>query len=165
MARVRRSALPDDVRAVPQPGERVLAWGRDVSGRPVVASDRAVYLPVTPGGERARLAYGEVARAAWADPLLEVVTAAPGQRRYVVDLETPGDLPPAVRERVMSTILLSQRVTIDGTRGALITARRVPGQDAVAWSVVFDPGLDPADPALRARADAAIATLRASAGL
>lgn len=165
MALFRRSAVPDDVRAVLSAGERVLAWARDVSGRAVVASEQALYLPVASGGGSERLAYRTIARAVWSDPLLEVVTAAPEQRRYVVDLATPGEVPPTVRERVMSTILLSQRVPIDGSRGALITARRVPGDEGVAWSVVFDAGLDPADPALRASADAAIKTLRASTGL
>ncbi len=164
MSRFQRHGVPDDVREVLTTGERVLAWGRDVTGRPVVASELAVYLPAAGGGSE-RVAYAGIARAVWSDPVLEVVTAAPDQRRLVVDLETPGELPPTVRERVMSTILLSQRVPIAGGRGALVIARRVPGRDDVAWSVVFDAGLDPADPALRATADAAIRAIRSSTGL
>lgn len=164
MARLRRSSVPDDVRTVPAAGERVLAWGRDLAGRPVVASETALYLPDLDGGHE-RLAYLAIARAAWNDPVLEVVTGAPTQRRHVVDLALPGEVPPTVRERVMATILVSERVPISGGKGALVTARRVPGQDAPTWSVVFDSGLDPADPALRAVADAAIRALRATSGL
>ena len=70
-----------------------------------------------------------------------------------------------MRERVTSTIALSEHVTLSGGAGALITARRAPGAGAVSWNVVFDAGLDPRDPELQARADAAISDLRVATGL
>lgn len=161
---LRRSAAPDDVRSVLPPGERVLAWGRELGGRPVVASAEALYVPDAEGGHT-RLPFGRIAKATWSDPLLEVVLVSPQRRRFALDLSEAGELPPTVRERVMSTIVVSERVAIDERRGALVTARRVPGQEALAWSVVFDAGLDPDDPELRARADAAITALRAVTGL
>jgi len=40
----------------------------------------------------------------------------------------------------------------------------VPGVDALLWQVVWLEGTDPADPALRAQADAHVAALRGSLG-
>jgi hypothetical protein len=52
-----------------------------------------------------------------------------------------------------------------GERGARFVARRVAGSSELRWSVVFDVGLDPADPDLRRRADAILGELRTSLGV
>jgi hypothetical protein len=46
-------------------------------------------------------------------------------------------------------------------------ARRAPGGGVadIAWSIVFDAGLDPGDPVLRQSADRALADLRSSLGI
>lgn len=155
---------PDDVRAVPDRGERVLAWGRDRAGRPVVASEAALYLP-RDGVDPERLPYSGIARATWSDPVLDVVLATTEDGRRRVDLEIPGEVPPTVRERVMASIVVSRRVDLVAGGAALISARRVAGSDRLAWSVSFDAGLDPSDPELRAAADAAITAIRAETGL
>ena len=61
-----------------------------------------------------------------------------------------------VRERVTATVVLQRHVPIAGRRGLRVIARRAPGGDrAVTWVYEFDEGVDPADPAVRAAADAA----------
>ena len=76
-----------------------------------------------------------------------------------------GRLPEVVRERVTASIVIQHHVELVGERGARLLARRVPGTTDLRWSVVFDAGLDPADPELRRRADEALAVLRTSLGI
>ncbi len=159
---------PPAVKALVAPGERVLAWSYARGGAVVVASTLAAYLPdpAGTGGELARVPYEQVASATWDEPVLDVVTVGPRRRRFVVELDQPGLVPETVRDRVTASIVVSERVLLVGTLGARVTARRAPAGDSeVTWHVIFDAGLDPADPALRAAADAAIDTLRASTGL
>ena len=145
----------------------MLAWTYDRGGAVVVASTLAVYVPdPDAAGEPARLPYEQVASASWDEPVLDVVTVGPRRRRFVLELDEPGRVPVIVRDRVTASIVVSERVPLVGTLGARVTARRAPaGDPEVTWNVVFDAGLDPADPALRAAADAAIETLRAATGL
>ncbi len=162
------SATPAEVRAAVGPGERVLAWTVDGSGRPVVASTAALYLPED-GGDSVRperIPYEQVAAATWDEPVLDVVTVGPRRRRFVLQLDEPGMVPLTVRDRVTASIVVSEHVALIGTAGARITARRpLVGAGAVSWNVVFDSGLDPADPQLRAAADEAIVRLRVTTGL
>ena len=58
---------------------------------------------------------------------------------------------------------MSERVELRGELGARIVARRAG--EGLRWTVTFDPGLDPSDPALRAEADAALAELRSTLGV
>lgn len=113
-----------------------------------------------------RIAFETVAAASWEDPVLVVALVGADRRTYRIRLDDPGEIPPTVRERVTASIVISERLLVDGRLGARFTARRPPGGDEeLTWSVLFDPGLDPADPTLRRWADAAIAELRASRGV
>ena len=170
---------PAAVRSVVAPGERVLAWAYDRGGRVVVASTLAVYVPDPEGDGRGdaagdgargdepvRLPYEQVASATWDEPTLDVTTVGPRRRRFVLDLDEPGLVPVIVRDRVTASIVVTEHVSLVGSAGARVTARRSPAGDAeVTWHVVFDAGLDAADPGLRAAADAAIDQLRAATGL
>ncbi|HEY5032134.1 MAG TPA: hypothetical protein VIJ54_06645 [Actinomycetes bacterium] len=160
----RRPGPPAQARQVAAHGERVIAWGRDGLGQPVVATTVALYVPGR-SGDHERLPYETIAAAVWADPTLELTLVGRSRLRHLVRLDEPGEIPPVVRERVTASIALSEHIDLGGGGGARITARRVPGEDGLTWNVVFDPGLDASDPALRARADAAIAQLRSSTGL
>ena len=51
---------------------------------------------------------------------------------------------------------------LDGRRGLRVVARRAPAGDReVTWVYEFDEGVDPADPAVRAVAEDALAAARA----
>lgn len=160
-----RLRAPAEVRARAA-GERVLAWLPSGSSS-LVATDVALLLPE--GSEPARVPWDLVLRAQWAEDSLDVtVQSGPGGRPVVVHVPVTGDistLAGVVRERVNASIVVQDHVTLSGTAGARVVARRVPGSTDLRWSVVFDPGLDPSDPALRAAADAALAELRASLGV
>jgi hypothetical protein len=143
-------------------GERLLAWGSCDDGAFVVATDRSLVLPEPGGGTRA-VRWESVAQASWQDERLEVVETGGGgrgRRTTVLEVLEPGALPETLRERVTSTIVVSEHVDLVGEQGARITARRSPGGADLTWVVTFDAGLDARDPVLREAADAAVARLK-----
>jgi hypothetical protein len=163
--------LPKEVRTrlgIPA-SERIVAWGTGVTGRPdaavyAVASDRALYLDAT--GER--LPWDRISRAQWDEPMLDlVVVDADGQpdRLVRVPLMVGSALPAAVHAQVTESVVVSERLQLGDGASALAVARRSSDADVIWWSIVFDAGLDPKDPELRARADAALAELRAALGI
>lgn len=159
----RRLETPGPVRELLPSDERLLAWGSTLGGAFVVASNRALYLPDVGGATR--VPYETVQTASWDDPVLNVVLVGEDGRHRLVRLDETGDLPAVVRERVTSTVLVTERVALSGAAGALVVARRPPESDDVLWQVVFDAGLDAGDPRLRADAADAVARVRASTGL
>jgi hypothetical protein len=171
--RVRRrfARPPELVRAVAQasadPDERVLAWGALVRDEGwLVATSRGLRrvpadLPLTEAGGVAVLPWHEVASARWTatgdgggrfevTPLTEV---EPGvQARLPVErhaLREAGDLPAVVRRRVDQTVVASRRAPLPAGGGVVLVARRVPGQAAREWTVVFDDDADRSDPVAR----------------
>ena len=83
-------------------------------------------------------------------PLAEVepgVQARQPEVRYA--LRTAGELPRAVRDRVDRTVVTSRRHPLPGGGAVLLVARRVPGQAAREWTVVFDDDTDRDDPVAR----------------
>lgn len=156
---------PREVRDVVGAGERVLAWcPAGAPGTYAIATDAALYVPVP---EPLRLPWDQIAKAAWSEESVLVVEgrrdARGPDRAWRVRLDEPGALPTVVYERVTSTIVVSERVAIDGDLGARVVGRRAG--DGLRWTVTFDPGLDPGDPEIRRRADEALASLRATLGV
>jgi hypothetical protein len=165
LSTLRRSwaRAPEPVRAVLQassdPDERLLAWGvlvRDEGW--LVATSRGLCrvptdLALDHAGEVAVLRWHEIGSAKWTKisdggtfevtPLTEV---EPGvQARQPVEkhvLADAGELPPVVRRRVDQTVVASRRSPLPGGGGVVLVARRVPGQAAREWTVVFDDDAD-----------------------
>ena len=157
---------PELVRAVvqasPDPDERVLAWGtlaRDEGW--LVATSRGLRrvpadLTLDRAGEVPVLLWHEIGSAKWnkiADggtfdvvPLAEVEPGVqarqPVERHVLVDAR---DLPQIVRRRVDQTVVASRRSPLPGGGGVLLVARRIPGQAAREWTVVFDDDADRTD--------------------
>jgi hypothetical protein len=169
----RRFARPPEavraaVAALGDPDERVLAWGALASDDGwLVATSRGLRR-IGAAAESAdasatddALRWHEVGHARWTASesgggtfavtlLTEVepgVQARGPARRFV--LTDSGDLPAVVRRRVDETVVASQRAPLPGGGGVLLVARRVPGQSAREWTVVFDDDADRADPAAR----------------
>jgi hypothetical protein len=64
---------------------------------------------------------------------------------------------------VTASIVVSERVVLTGgdqPAGARITGRRMADDDRLHWTVLFDPGIDPSDPTMRAAADRELARMR-----
>lgn len=145
--------------------ERVVAWGSTSDATQtayVVATERALYL--SSRGER--IPWDRISRAGWVEPDLELVVDGTERPEFMrVHLDDPRDLPAAVHDRVTASVVVSEWVDLANGKGARLVARRASDEDAVRWSVVFDAGLDPADPALRQAADEALRRLRDSLGI
>jgi hypothetical protein len=167
--RVRRKFArpPEEVRAAvaasADPDERVLAWGvlAREAGWLAATSLGLRTVPTDAGDGGDVLRWHEVGSATWqatADgggsftvtPLTEVEPGVqsrlPTRRLVLVD---SGDLPAEVRRRVDQTVMTSRRSPLPGGGGVLVVARRIPGQAAREWTVVFDDDADRNDPASR----------------
>ncbi|WP_409333057.1 hypothetical protein [Trujillonella humicola] len=168
----RRFARPPElvraaVLASADPDERVLAWGELVRGEGwLAATSRGLRrvpagLALDAAGDVGVLPWHEVGSARWsatADgggsftvvPLAEVEPGVqarqPAQRHVLADA---GDLPAVVRRRVDQTVVDSRRSPLPGGGTVLLVARRVPGQAAREWTVVFDDDADRDDPTSR----------------
>ena len=148
-----RAALPVE------PGERVIAAGRDRGEGWVVATERALLA----GGRRTP--WTDVVHVQWDDEqqLLAVDLAPDAGPSMRLALTDPGRLPETVHERVMSSIVLSRRVPVPGGAVRLV-ARRGDGSEETLWQVVPDAGTDLADPRVRDRVEASLLLLRAELG-
>jgi hypothetical protein len=176
--RRRFARAPEQVRAAVENAgvadERILAWGelRGSEGW-LVATSRGLRTLGPDGSALDLLRWYEVALARWAarppggsfqvTPLAEVepgVQTRQPARRFV--LTDAGDLPATVRRRVDETVVASQRAPLPNGGGALLVARRIPGQPGREWTVVFDDDADRADPEAREVARQKLAELVAA---
>lgn len=146
--------------------ERVLGWGMALSAdgerHPVVATDGALY-----GSKLApRVEWDAFSKATWDEPTLGLTAIVAGQvRTESLELIESGLLPAAVRTQVTDSVVIVERLDLGSGRGAQAIARRNGPSAQVRWTISFDPGTDPADPQVRARADLALAELRSTLGI
>ena len=85
---------------------------------------------------------------------------------YSFVLAEPGALLELVRERVTASVVLQRRTEVQRKRGFSVIGRRAPaGGGEVSWAYEFDKGVDPDDPAVMARAEAALRDAKESLGL
>ncbi|GHE13457.1 hypothetical protein [Klenkia taihuensis] len=161
---VQRFGRPPAEVAAAAGDEDVLAWGARAGGGWLVAGSAG--LRAVPDGEL--LPWHLVGHARWTaagqggsfavTPLVEVepgVQTRGPVTRYLLD--DAGELPAVVRRRVDQTVVASTRHPLPAGGGVLLVARRVPGQAAREWSVVFDDDADRDDPAAREVARARLA--------
>jgi hypothetical protein len=150
-------------------GERVLAGGEDVSGRWVVGTDRALYLPASADKPPNRLAWEQVDHADWdrEAELLRVTATAPfGEPlpAWTLRFDKPDPrLLQLVRERISASVVVEQHVRLQGSRGVRVIGRRQPAGagDDLVWALAFDEDVDVNDPAVRSAAEDALAAVRA----
>ena len=158
--------------------ERVLAWGT-LAGDDgwLVATSRGLRVvprEVTSVADAAVLPLHEVAEARWSATatgggsfvVTSLVEVEPGVQARQPDarhlLDDAGDLPAVVRRRVDQTVVVSQRAPLPGGGGVLLVARRIPGQAAREWTVVFDDDSRRSDPVARDAAREKLAALVAA---
>lgn len=166
--RVLRGRLPGGVASDSGvlPGEKVIAWGsrspaEDGPTTYAIATGRALYLQLP----SVRIPWHQVSKASWDEPVLDVVLNGPGAERFRVELDEARDLPAAVHDRVTDSVVVSEWVELTPTAGARMVARRDSDDGSIHWSVIFDGGLDPTDPGLRATVDEALERLRDALGI
>ena len=148
--------------------EHCIAWGSGPTGTDpsvanhVAATTHALYVE----SPHEVIFWEQVTKAHWDEPVLDLVITGPDgdSRKLALRLDHPRGLPAAVHARVTESVVVSEVVELDAGEKVRLVARRDAGGDIV-WSIVYDASLDPADPALQAKADAALADLRASLGV
>ena len=152
--------------------ERVASWASTVDGGAVVATPLGLWLPAAGGDAAERLPWHLIDKATWRDGTLTVTAAADSgsgvlteQPPRAVRLAQPRDLPQTVRVRVLRAIAFSRHYPLPSGGGVRVVGRRVPGRDGLSWQLVFDPGVDRDDPAVRAHAAVLVDQSRAEVGL
>jgi hypothetical protein len=154
-------------------GDRVVAWSPLEGGGAAAATEAALVVGDGDDGEPVRLPWHRIAKARWADGVLEVVGSPAADlptSAHAWRIAEEGRLVEAVRTLVTGSVLWSQRIEAEGAEhpsgaGAWLAARRSGASDEVAWTVIFDPGLDPTDATLRRWADDRVARVREQTGL
>jgi hypothetical protein len=165
--------VPAGATARLDPDERVVSWA-PASGGAVVATPLGLWLPGIPD----RLPWHLIDKATWQNNTLTVIPAVDSgdgvlveQPPRAVRLDQPRDIPQTVRVRVQKAIAFTRHHPLSDVagpgprRGVRVVGRRVPGQDGVSWQLVFDPGIDRDDPAVRAAAAEYVDQARAELGL
>lgn len=143
-------------------GERVLATAPTRGGSHVAATTTALHVP-TPEGGFTRIPWERVDHATWKDGWLHVHETS--RAEHHVRLTDPGSVPEIVRERVTATIAVTHQAVLPGGGKVRIAGRRPTAGGDVRWTFVFDAGLDPSDPGLRAQAEQVLEDLRRQTGL
>ncbi|HEY7488620.1 MAG TPA: hypothetical protein VH912_29535 [Streptosporangiaceae bacterium] len=165
LAGPRRGALPKAVRdeLALERGEHVIAHATTRDGSYVVATDAALHLPA-PAADFVRLPWERIEQASWQNGWLHVRESGRAGEHHL-RLTEPGSVPETVQERVTATIVVNHHATLPGGSRVRIVGRRPPAGDTIRWTFVFDAGLDPNDPGLRAQAEQVLETLRRQTGL
>jgi hypothetical protein len=154
-------------------GERVLAHATLVAGGWLVATTTALVLvdPIEgpasgPGTPRVRVPWHDVAEAVWTSDDRSLHVRWVRDESEQVFLIGTGEtyLPEVVRERVMSTYVLSKRVDVRGRRGVTVAVRRRADASLVVQAVP-DAGVDLLRPAVAEAVGAAARDLRDQVGL
>ena len=168
----KREKPPPEAVARLDPDERVVSWA-PAPGGAVVATPLGLWLPGVPD----RLPWHLIDKVIWRSNTLTLIPAVDSGGGVLVEqpprsvrLEQPRDIPQNVRARIEKAIAFTRHHPVPGAegagvrRGVRVVGRRVPGQDGVSWQLVFDPGVDRDDPAVRAAASAFVDQARAELG-
>lgn len=144
------------------PGERVLAAETTDTGVELVATNFGLW-EVGEAGSAARRHWDEIDRATWTEGTLTVERLVGARETARYRLTRPGRLPMVVRDRVTSSIVVSERVAIPGGH-VRVLARRRPGVDGLHWALLYDPGGLVTDPVAREAAQELLARFKSHAG-
>jgi hypothetical protein len=178
--RLRRTSWPRELteavtvasRHSPGGKEDILAAVQLLDGNWVAGSRAAISLPTETDGAVRRVGWEKIERAGWdsEESILRVYeTTAFGTplRESELKVDDPGRFGQLLRERVDASVVVQRHVPLSGKKGVRIVGRRNPSEpDApVNWNFVLDKGLEPTDPGLIERAEAALAAIRDEFGI
>lgn len=151
-----RAAAREVASILTEPHERVVTVAAH-NGEPVlVLSSHALYHGKA--GAWQRIGWADVAVVRWSTQDNALLVS--GTEKVSVPLEGPADLVDIAHSLIAPTLLLTTTTEI-GT----ISVRREPHSDHLIWRVRLDEHVDPADPDVTARVDAAIHAMSTELGL
>ena len=149
-------------------GERVLAGTLAADGTWLLGT-RDAFLAVSEQAPT-RIPWEHVERADWDRDeerftISEVGEFGHERPRHEFVVSEPGLLLELVRERVTASVVLQRRVPVEGGKGFVVVGRRAPkGDSEIIWAYEFDPGVEPENPAVMARAEAALRAAKEELG-
>ncbi|MEO5982222.1 MAG: hypothetical protein ABIQ13_07900 [Pedococcus sp.] len=152
-------------------GERVLCWapvlaGGTPTGATVVATNHRLYAVDTTGQCDLTRPWHEVDSGSWSAELTQLtVTWVDGSRPSQWVLGDTTLLPETLRERVQSSVVLSQKIDLGPRRTARAVIRQDLGGGGLVEQVVLGRGARADDPEVAAMAEEALAYLREQVGL
>ncbi|HET6624866.1 MAG TPA: hypothetical protein VFG63_00620 [Nocardioidaceae bacterium] len=160
---------PNPVRAAV--ADRVLASAESAEGSWLVGTRHALVVVPPDAGERVVVPWEQVQRADW-DLDTSKLTVEQVEEfgapvtPMVFAVAAPGPFLQLLRERVSASIVVQQRVVLERRRGLTVIGRRPPSRPGeVTWAYELDKGVDPADPAVLAAAEAGLREAQESLGL
>ena len=142
-------------------GETTLVAALTADGRPVAGTRDALYLPF-------RIPWERVEAADWDSETSTLRVSETDSEPFAVVLEPdePRRLLELIRERVTASVVLQRHVSVTGSRGLRVIARRAPGRrDNLLWATRYDDGVDPDDPDVRRLAAETLALAKSDVGL
>ena len=153
-----RRARPDIEVA---PGETALAAAKTADGRSVGGTRDALYAPF-------RIPWERVEAADWDSETSTLRVVETDAEPVTVELEPeePQRLLQLIRERVTASVVLQRHVPVASPLGLRVVARRAPGRRGdLVWSVRYDDGVDPDDPAVRQLVADTLAAAKSDVGV
>ena len=144
--------------------DRILAWSPLVGGGAAVATVDGLRV-LTPRGTPVVGSWVEVDHAAWDADSRTVAVWWTGKRVATpLEVEDDSRLPEVIRERVQASVLLTGTVEVPGGRQVRVALRR-SHDGTVSAQALPPPGVRLDDPGVAERVSAAVAELRAEAGI
>ena len=151
-----RAAAREVASILTEPHERVVTVAAHDGKPSLVLSSHAIYHGKADAWQR--IGWADVAGVRWSTQDNALLVS--GVERHSVPLDEPADLVDVARGLIATTVLVTATVDV-GT----ISVRRQPHSDRLVWRVRLDRQLDPADPSVNARVDAAIHAMTIDLGL
>lgn len=147
--------------------ERVLGWAVDEGGRHVAATESDLLLQRRPP-EYERIGWEAIDGVTYSEGVM-TVTLVPSEvggtrAKLRIRLADSAQLPIVVRDRVTSSIVVNEHVTIDGPKGLRVVARRRAGEPDLRWGYVLDQGVS-ANAELRREAEGLVQRVRLESGV
>lgn len=167
-----KAQLESDARALGIPKkERILATGlgpRAYTPAVVIATENALYFAGKSADSPLRISWPEILKATWEDPWLEITTKS--GETIKLHLDPCGAIPPVVRDRVTTSVLYREVITLDTGDTVTMIGRREPSDtgdfsNEITWLIEFSPDADQTDPVLRESAQRALNELRHTLGV
>jgi hypothetical protein len=164
----RGQSLPKPVRDAVS--GKVLASAESADGAWLLGTRDALVVVPPGAGERQVVPWEQVQRADWAADTSTLTVERVEEFGtpvvpMVFEVAAPGPFLQLLRERVSASIVVQKRVVLERKRGLTVIGRRPPsGAGEVTWAYELDKGVDPADPAVLAAAQAGLREAQESLG-
>lgn len=151
-----RAAAREVASILTEPHERVVTVAAHHGEPALVLSSHALYHGKADAWQR--IGWADIAVVRWSTQDNALLVS--GMEKHSVPLDEPGHLVELAHSLIAPTLLLTRSTEV-GT----ISVRREPYSDHLIWRVRLDHGIDPADPNVTGRVDAAIHAMSTDLGL